>query len=64
MNYIFSFFCGRSTFFAFVILVAGIALAAHKTLDASFVGLAGVIQALVTARAISDDHKPGAGDGH
>jgi len=53
----FKYFCGRSTFFALVLLAAGIILAAVHRLDAAFVGLATVIQAMVTARAMSDDHK-------
>lgn len=57
MNAVFRWCCGRSTFFALVLLVSGIVLAAFHRLDAAFVGLATVIQGMITARAVSDDHK-------
>lgn len=57
MGRIFTFFCGRTTFFAAALLVSGIVLVLLHRLDAAFVALAGVIQALITFRAVSDDHK-------
>lgn len=59
MQPVFDWFCGRSSFFAIVLLVVGIVLAVAHRLDTQFVALAGVIQTLVTARAISGDHAPG-----
>lgn len=50
---------GRSTFFAFLLIALGTAMAIAHRLDANYVALVGVIQTLVTARAISDDHTPG-----
>lgn len=58
MKHIYRWGCGRTTSFALFLLVAGICLAAFHRLDASFVGLATIIQGLVTARAVADDHKP------
>jgi hypothetical protein len=56
---VFEWFCGRSTFFAVVLLLLGTSLALAHRLDASYVALASVIQTLVTARAISGDRAPG-----
>lgn len=56
--------CGRTATFALFLLVAGIGLAATKHLDGAFVGLAGIIQALVTFRAVSDDHRKRRDDWH
>lgn len=58
MKHIYRWGCGRATTFALLLLVAGISLSVAHRLDASFVGLAGVIQVLLTARAISEDHAP------
>ena len=59
MKRVFDWFGGRSMFMALTILQIGAVLAATHRLDANFVALAGVIQALVTARAISGDRIPG-----
>lgn len=57
MKRIYRWGCGRTSTFALFLLAAGIALAATHRLDASFVGLATIIQALITFRAVSDDHR-------
>lgn len=56
MRPLFDWATGRSTFFAMVLLTCGVVLAIFHRLDAAYVGLAGVIQGMVTARAWSDDH--------
>ena len=56
MQPVYDFFGGRATTFAAVILALGTILAALHKLDMSYVGLAGAVQALVTFRAISEDH--------
>lgn len=64
MKYIYKFFCGRSTFLALVILAIGSTLAFMGKLDSSFIALAGVIQSMVVARAISEDHQGKRADWH
>jgi len=56
MKHIYRWGCGRTTTFALFLLVAGIALAACDKLTPAFVGLAGVLQGMVTVRAASQDH--------
>ena len=60
MKRVFDWFGGRSMFVALTILQIGAVLAATHRLDGNFVALCGVIQTLVTARAISGDRSPGA----
>lgn len=49
--------CGRVTTFALMFFVAGVLLAIFHRLDGYFVSLCTVIQGMVVARAVSDDHK-------
>jgi hypothetical protein len=57
VRHIYHWGCGRTATFALFLLAAGIALAACDKLTPAFVGLAGVLQGMVTVRAASDDHK-------
>ena len=59
MTTVYNWFGGRTTFFAFVLLCAGIALAFADKLNTNFVALAGALQAFLTARAVADDHYNG-----
>lgn len=60
MTAVFNYCGGRSTFFALLLVAIGTSLAVAHRLDTNFVALVGVIQTLVTARAISGDQAPGA----
>jgi len=49
--------CGRTATFALFFLLAGLGLAWFHRLDGSFIALCTVIQGMVLARAVSDDHR-------
>lgn len=55
MNFIYTWFGGRSTFFALGFFVIGSVLAFHDKLSTTYVALAGAIQALVSTRSIVAD---------
>lgn len=55
MKYFYQFAGGKSVFFALVFLVCGIILAFTGKLNASYVGLAGGVQGLISIRSIMDD---------
>lgn len=54
MTRIYSWFGGRSTFFAFFFFAFGVLLAFRGKLDMNYIALAGAIQTLITVRAIAE----------
>lgn len=56
MTKIYNFFGGRCTFFAFWFTTAGIWLAAHDHLTATYVALVGAIQTLILAHSAKEDY--------
>ncbi len=55
MKYVFNFFCGRHTFFALFFAVIGSYLAYEGKLTATYVSLAGAVQALAFAHSVKED---------
>jgi hypothetical protein len=55
MTFLYNQFQGKSTFFAFVFMCAGIGLAFIGKLTPTYVSLAGAVQLLITSRSIMDD---------
>lgn len=53
---IYNWFGGRSTFFAFVFIAAGIALAFKGHLTGDYVALAGAVQALLVLHSAKEDY--------
>lgn len=57
MNRIYRWGGGRTATFALFFFLAGVLLASFHRLDGYFVSLCSVIVGMLTARAVSDDHK-------
>jgi hypothetical protein len=55
VTFLYNQFQGKSTFFAFVFMCAGIGLAFTGKLTPTYVSLAGAVQILLVTRAIADD---------
>lgn len=56
MNRIYLWFGGRSTFFALGFFVIGSVLAFYDKLSATYVSLAGAIQALIAVKSVAQDY--------
>jgi hypothetical protein len=56
MNYIYNFFGGKSTFFAFWFFAFGVVLEFRGKLDGNFLALAGALQTLIALRSLGDDY--------
>jgi hypothetical protein len=56
MTYVYNFFGGKSTFFAFWFFIVGIILAFKGKLDMNYLGLAGGLQTLIALRSMGDDY--------
>lgn len=57
MKHVYRWGCGRTATFALFFLLAGLGLAWFHRLDGNFIALCTVIQGMVLARAVSDDHR-------
>ena len=56
MNYIYNFFGGKSTFFAFWFFVVGVYFGFHGKLNNDYLALAAGLQTLIALRSLGDDY--------